>query len=45
MRCEEAGAAYEHMQDKAAEWLAKEAPAADAGAGKMQVSVDRVMAP
>ena len=42
---EAAGEAYEHMQDEEAERLEKEAPVAEAGADKMQVSVDGAMVP
>jgi len=42
---EEAGAAYEQMQNEEVEWLEKEAPRAKQGADKIQISVDGAMVP
>lgn len=42
---EEAGAAYEQIQNEEAEWLEKEAPRASTHADKIQISVDGAMVP
>jgi hypothetical protein len=42
---EEAGAAYEQLQVEEVDWLEKEAPEAEQGADKIQVSADGAMVP